>query len=92
MDVHAEQTYNACMQYTLRKVSRKVDAALRRRARAERKSLNTVALEALARGAGVAGEPATQRDLSDVAGTWIDDPEFDRAVARQHRIDRRLWR
>jgi hypothetical protein len=80
------------MQYTLRKVSRQVDAALRRRARAERKSLNAVALEALARGAGVAGEPTVQRDLRDVAGTWIEDPEFDQAVARQHRIDRRLWR
>lgn len=89
--MHADWPYTACMQYTLRRVSRKVDAVLRRRARVERKSLNTVALEALGRGAGVAGEPATQRDLSDVAGTWIEDPEFDRAVAHQHRIDRRLW-
>lgn len=68
-----------------------VDAKLRRRARVERKSLNSVALEALARGAGV--EPATpQRDISDVAGTWVEDPDFDEAIAAQHRIERRLWR
>jgi len=82
--------YNACMQYTLRKVPRSVDARLRRRARAERRSLNSVALEALARGAGVDTSP--KRDLADVAGTWVEDPEFDRAIAVQHRIDRRLWR
>lgn len=79
------------MQYTLRKVPRAVDAKLRRRARAERKSLNTVALEALARGAGVDGA-IPKRDLAGVAGTWVEDPEFDRALAAQHRIDRRLWR
>jgi hypothetical protein len=79
------------MQYTLRKVPRAVDAKLRRRARAERKSLNTVALEALARGAGV-DAMAARRDLADIAGTWVDDAEFDRAIAAQHRIDRRLWR
>jgi hypothetical protein len=33
-----------------------------------------------------------QRDLGDVAGTWREDPEFDRAVAAQHRIERGLWR
>lgn len=77
------------MQYTLRKVPRAVDIRLRRRARAERRSLNSVALEALARGAGVQG---TKRDLTDVAGTWVEDSEFERAIAAQHRIDRRLWR
>jgi hypothetical protein len=76
---------------TLRKVPRTLDAKLRRRARAERKSLNTVALEALAKGAGV--DAATpKRDLKDVAGTWVEDAEFNRAIAIQHRIDRRLWR
>jgi len=84
--------YNACMQYTLRKVPRAVDSALRRRARTERKSLNRVAVEALARGAGVADAPVAQRDLGDVAGTWREDPEFDRAVTAQHRMEKGLWR
>jgi hypothetical protein len=80
------------MQYTLRKVPRAVDIRLRRRARAERKSLNTVALEALARGTGVGETVGPKRDLGDIAGTWREDPEFDRAIAAQHRIERRLWR
>jgi hypothetical protein len=54
--------------------------------------LNTVALEALARGAGVTDAAVARRDLSDVAGTWVEDREFERAVAHQHRIDKRLWR
>lgn len=80
------------MQYTLRKVPTALDRALRRRARAEGKSLNAVALEALLRGAGLHGAPVRHRDLRDVAGTWTEDPAFDKAVAQQHRIDRRLWR
>lgn len=80
------------MQYTLRKVPRAVDAKLRQRARAERKSLNAVALEALARGAGVGNATGPQRDLDDVVGTWVEDPDFARAIALQHRIDKRLWR
>lgn len=80
------------MQYTLRDVPPALDAELRRRVRAEGKSLNKVAIEALARGAGLAGAPIRRRDLSDVAGRWSEDPEFNRAVAAQHRIDKRLWR
>lgn len=80
------------MQYTLRDVPPALDAELRRRVKTEGKSLNAVAIEALARGAGLAGAPIRQRDLSDVAGTWREDREFDRAVADQHRIDKRLWR
>jgi hypothetical protein len=80
------------MQYTVRRIPRAVDSALRRRARTERKSLNRVAVEALARGAGVADAPTAQRDLGDVAGTWRDDPEFERAVLAQHRIEKGLWR
>jgi hypothetical protein len=45
------------------------DAALRRRAREQGKSLNEVVIEALVRGAGITGERAPQRDLRDIAGT-----------------------
>ena len=31
-------------------------------------------------------------DLSDVAGTWHEDPEFDKAIAEQDTIDPDLWR
>jgi hypothetical protein len=79
------------VQYTLRRVPRAVDTRLRKRAREERRSLNSVALEALAKGAGL-NQAGPQRDLRDVAGTWVEDPEFERARAAQHRIDKRLWR
>ena len=84
--------YARCMQYTLRDVPPILDSELRRRAKAEGKSLNAIALEALARGAGLAETPLRQRDLSDIAGTWQEDPEFDRAIAEQDQIDEKLWR
>jgi hypothetical protein len=75
------------MQYTIRQVPRSLDEALRRVARERGKSLNEVTIEALARGAGVAGERNRQRDLADIAGTWRRDPAFDSALAAQHTID-----
>jgi len=81
------------MQYTIRNVPNSLDAALRRTARERGKSLNEVAIEALARGAGVTVEtPRRQRDLDDIAGTWRKDPAFDRALAAQDAIDKEMWR
>jgi hypothetical protein len=78
------------MQYTLRGIPPTVDSKLRRLAKAQGRSLNAVAVEALVRGAGLGEHPLRQRDLSDIAGTWLEDPEFDRATADQDRIDERL--
>ena len=69
-----------------------MDSELRRRAKAESKNLNMVAIEALIRGAGLGETPLRQRDLSDIAGTWQEDPEFDQAIADQDRVDEQLWR
>ena len=80
------------MQYTLRNVPKVVDAALRRRAREQQKSLNEVALQALAHGAGVGDRPVRYRDVSDIAGTWIEDPAFDDAIADQDRVDEAMWK
>jgi len=80
------------MQYTLRGIPPAVDAELRRRAKAEGKSLNTVAIEALTREAGLGETPIRHRDLGDIAGTWQEDPAFDRAIADQDQINERLWR
>jgi plasmid stability protein len=80
------------MQYTLRNIPPYLDEALRTRAREEGKSLNEVALETLLSGMGLAGEPIKRRDLSDIAGTWVDDPETDTALEDQRRIDPDLWR
>jgi Inner centromere protein, ARK binding region len=91
--MHALQVHNACMaQLTIRKVPLAVERALRRRAKQEDMSLNQVALEALARGAGVTAERVKQRDLDDVVGTWAEDPAFEAALEEQRRIDPELWR
>lgn len=92
VDLPAYAAYTACMQYTLRKIPPALDAALRQRARRERKSLNRVALDALEQALGFTPDRPRRRDLSDICGTWKEDPEFDRAVAEQHRIDPGLWK
>jgi plasmid stability protein len=80
------------MQYTIRNIPKSLDAALRRKARQKGKSLNDMAIEALARGTGISGEPTRQRDLSDIAGLWREDPLFESAVSDQDVIDGDLWR
>ena len=81
-----------CMQYTIRNIPESLDVALRERARQEDKSLNQVAVEALASALGLGSESVRSRDLEDLAGTWEDDPEFDRAIADQDAIDDELWK
>lgn len=80
------------MQYTIRDVPDNLDKALRRAAREQGKSLNEVAVETLARGAGITAERNRQRDLADIAGTWRKDPAFDSALAAQDAIDEEMWR
>jgi hypothetical protein len=84
--------YTECMQYTLRDIPQAVDSELRRRAKDEGKSLNTIAIEALIRGAGLGETPVRHRDLGDIAGTWQEDPDFDQAISDQDQIDEPLWR
>jgi plasmid stability protein len=90
--MQAHGAYSAGMkQYTLRNVPGEVDRALRRLARERHKSLNQVAVEILGQAVGTA-EPRKRRDLSDLRGTWKDDPETAAALADQRRIDPELWR
>jgi hypothetical protein len=77
-------------QYTLRNVPVEVDQALRRLARERHKSLNQVAVETLEQAVGTAA-PSKRRDLSDLIGTWRDDPETAAALADQRRIDPAPW-
>ena len=79
------------MQYTLRNIPDILDAALRRRARAQGRSLNDVAIDAMISGAGLGEVRPRRRDLSNVAGSWQEDPAFDRALAEQDTVDRDLW-
>jgi hypothetical protein len=84
--------YNIWMQYTIRNVPVTLDKALRRAARERGKSLNEVAIEALARGAGITGQRVRQRDLNDISGTWRKDRAFDSASDAQNTIDEEMWR
>ncbi len=80
------------MQYTIRGIPREVDKALRAKAKAEGKSLNQKALEALSDALGLGEKKGKRRDLSKIAGSWKHDPEFDRLMKEQDQIDPELWR
>ncbi len=80
------------MQYTLRGIPRAVDAAVRERARAEGRSLNDVAVEAMANGLCLGTSGQVRRDLSDVAGTWKKDAAVEAALAAQDRVDPEAWK
>jgi hypothetical protein len=80
------------MQYTLRKVPREVDKALRQKAKKEGRSLNEIAIEALSRGAGIESPVTKNHDLDFAVGTWVDDPELEKAINDQWRIDPEAWK
>jgi hypothetical protein len=93
--VHADYAYTACTmrrQYTIRAIPSAVDRALRKRAKLEDKSLNTVVVEALARGLDLGAVPVEHTDLDFLIGSWQEDPAFDRAIADFERVDEEAWR
>lgn len=79
-------------QYTLRGVSDRTDRTLRERAAVYGVSLNEAALRVLDEGLGIAGEPVLHHDLDALAGTWVKDPAFDKAMAALERVDQALWK
>jgi hypothetical protein len=76
----------------VRDVPAHVDRALRRRASEEGKSLNQLLRETAKEAGGDMASPVLHHDLDALAGTWDDDPEFDRALAEQDRVDEAMWR
>lgn len=78
-------------QYTIRNVPRAVDRALRSRAAERGLSLNAVLLEVLTSAAGVGKEPRVHDDLDHLIGSWVHDPETDRALDTQRTVDLRDW-
>jgi plasmid stability protein len=80
------------MQYTIRNIPEALDNAIRERAKQEGKSLNDVVVQALRRAMGFSKDAVKHRDLSDLAGTWKEDPQFDQAIADQHAIDESIWK
>jgi hypothetical protein len=80
------------MQYTIRGIPESIDAAVRERAKAEGKSLNEVAVEALTEGLGLGEADVVRRDVSDIAGTWRKDKATEAALAAQDEVDGDLWK
>ncbi len=80
------------IQYTIRGISRSIDARIRERAVKEGKSLNETVLEVLKSGLGIGATQVRYNDLDDLAGTWVSDPEFDRAIEEMDRVDPGLWK
>jgi len=58
----------------------------------EGKSLNKITIEVLMRGLGLSNEKIYYDDLDDLAGTWVQDPAFDRAIEEMDRVDADLWK
>jgi hypothetical protein len=96
--MHANYEYIAYMkrsvsdQYTIRGVPKTVGVRLREKSRREGKSLNRVAIETLMKGLGLTSEKIRYTDLDDLAGTWIDDPEFDAAIRDMDHVDEEIWK
>lgn len=90
------------MDITIHDLPIELHQALTVRAAAEKTSVAKALVEAAAERLGVAlppptsepkgnGAPKKYRDLSDIAGTWVEDPEFDAILAEQRKIDPELW-
>jgi len=79
------------MQYTIRNVSTELDRALKARAKKTGKSVNQVALEALAQSVG---KPLKRRTLRGMPGAWSkrEAAQFDRFLKEHRKIDDELWR
>jgi len=77
-------------QYTIRGVPSEVDQALRCKAHRRQISLNHLLVEELSLVAGP-GPSEKFRSLKGLAGCWQEDPEFDRIITEQRKIDSELW-
>lgn len=81
-----------CMQYTIRNIPASVDAALRRQAKRQGKTLNEVAVAAIAEGLGVSVEHSRRRSVRDILGACPRDEQLDASLEDQRQIDPDLWR
>ena len=91
----ARFAYSAGMkgiQYTIRGISPEADAALRKKARARRCSINELAVEALEREAGRPSKPILRRDIGFLVNSMVEDPVRDEAIAAQRNIDPDDWK
>ncbi len=79
-------------QYTIRNVPDRIDRVLRKRAKATGKSLNQIALEALADGAQVVRHEYDDLDFMIGTMSQRDADDLDKEIAAQRRVDADMWR
>ena len=79
------------IQYTIRKIPEYLDLIARDESKKKHKSLNSVLIEALSKGLSEDGQ-IEYHDMDDLAGTWIEDPGIDAALASFNEIDKDLWK
>jgi hypothetical protein len=60
--------------------------------KAEAVSLTSLVVRLLLDATGLSDEPAEHHDFDELAGTWVDDPEFDKAMLAFKSIDEDLWK
>ena len=77
-------------QYTIRKIPQHLDRIAREKSKETHESLNTVLLDALSKGLDIDGT-MEYHDMDDLAGTWVEDPDIDAALASFNEIDEDLW-
>ncbi len=80
------------IQYTIRNVPDRLDDRLRESAVQYGTSLNRAALDAISKGLGMEQERIVHHDLDDLAGTWVQDDEFDKAMVEMDKVDPELWK
>ncbi|MDA1045213.1 MAG: hypothetical protein O3C57_08330 [Verrucomicrobia bacterium] len=78
-------------QYTIRQVPERLDQRIREAADEYGMSLNAVALQAMGRGLGLEEVQILNHDLDDLAGTWVQDDGFDRAMRDMDQVDPGMW-
>jgi len=87
----ASKKRHAPTQYTIRNIPADLDKAIKARAKRLSKSVNQVALEALA---NVVDRAVKKRSLRDMPGAWSksEAERFDRFLREQRSIDDELWK
>ena len=79
----------ATVQYTIRGIPREVDEALRKKAHQRKIGMNQLLVEVLMR----ATSTSAPLPVVEVNGRRVkEDPEFDRVLEAQRKVDGELWR
>ncbi len=86
------------IQYTVRNIPEHLDKAIRKAAQGKQLSLNQFLVLMLNEGLKLFTDTPdenpniTFNDLDKLAGSWVEDPEFDKSIQEQSCVDDELWK